>query len=152
MDIKLLAVGSRLMGDDGVAIAAAEQLSEALEKQGTQVVLCETDAEYGLSCINEKDSIIILDAALSGRKPGTVWWLHLESAMEAAFGNYPHDMDLISLIKTRKLNTTGILICIEALDVSFRFGLSPELEAQLLNICMEIQKIIDWYRGEYINA
>lgn len=81
MDMKLIAIGSRIMGDAGAAIAAAEELYDELVVEGVQVIIGETDVGYCLSCIKEGDIIIILDASIGERPWGTVWQLPLYKAL-----------------------------------------------------------------------
>lgn len=149
MDIKLIALGNRLMGDDGAAIAAAEQLQEELQNQGVQVILGETDAEYSIGYIRDGDDLILLDAALSGKEAGNVWQLPLEKVLEnfSPFGSQ-HDVDLIALFKQRGIRVKGLLICIEAADIRLSWGLSGALQEKLPRICQDIRKIIMEYRGE----
>jgi hydrogenase maturation protease len=149
MNIKLIAIGSRIMGDDGAAIEAAERLFNELVVEGVQVIIGETDVEYCLSCINEGDFIIILDAAISGRPWGTVWQLPLNHAlMDCGERQFQHDADLLSILKTKEMPLSGLLICIEAADISQRWGLSEAITSQLPKICNEIKKIILKYRGD----
>lgn len=149
MDTKLIAIGSRIMGDDGAAIAVAEALCSELEKEGIRVVMGETDVEYCLNLINAKDCIIILDAAISGKSCGTVWMLPLNEAINTySHKQYQHDFDLLSEIKRRGLCPTGLLICIEAADICLSIGFSEILQNEFHNICKEVKKIITQFRGD----
>lgn len=149
MNMKLIAIGSRIMGDDGAAIAAAEKLCDELETEGIQVIIGETDTPYCLSYINEGDIIIILDAAVSERPWGTVWQLPLSNALDNCNQNqFQHDADLLKLLKGAGLTLSGLLICIEAADISQRWGLSQELQNQMTRVCLEIKEIILGFRGD----
>jgi hydrogenase maturation protease len=137
------------MGDDGAAIAAAEKLCDELEAEGIQVIIGETDAAYCLSFINEGDIIIILDASISGRTWGTVWQLPLCKAVDNCNQNqFQHDADLLKILKGSGLSLSGLLICIEAADISQRWGLSQELQSQMIRMCSEIKEIILGFRGD----
>ena len=141
------------MGDDAAAIIAAEELVEELAEEGIQVIIGETDAAYCLDCINEGDSIIILDAAVSERPCGTVWQLPLSSALNQCDQNqFQHDADLLSMLKIKRRPLTGLLICIEAADISQGWGLSEALKSQLPMICKQIKKIIMEFRGDINHA
>jgi hydrogenase maturation protease len=153
MGIKVIAVGSRIMRDDAAGIIAAEELVEELLAEGIQVIIGETDAAYCLDCINEGDSIIILDAAVSGRPWGTVWQLPLQNAfLQCNQNQFQHDADLLSILKTKNLKVTGLLICIEAADISQGWGLSRALQSKLTMICKEIIRIILKFRGDIEHA
>jgi hydrogenase maturation protease len=137
------------MGDDGAAIEAAEKLCEELEAEGIQVIIGETDAAYCLSFINEGDIIIILDASISGRTWGTIWQLPLRDAIDNCNRNqFQHDADLLKILKGSGLSLSGLLICIEAADISQRWGLSQELQSQMIRMCSEIKEIILGFRGD----
>ena len=153
MDIKLIAIGSRIMGDDGAAIAAAEKLYDELVGEGIQVIIGETDVEYCLSCINEGDIIIILDASLSEKPFGTIWQLPLCYALNNCSQNqFQHEANLLSILKMKGQQLSGLLICIEAADISQRWGLSQALQSQMPKMCLEIKKIILKFRGEIQHA
>lgn len=154
MSIKVIAIGSRLMGDDGVAIAAVEQLSEELAAvDDIFTIIGETDVEYCLDYINDSDSIIILDAAISSKPWGTVWQLPLAEAIDNVNEkSYQHDADLLSALKRKRNKPSGLLICIEAAEVTQKLGLSEALETELPTICNKIKKIILEYRGDLQHA
>lgn len=149
MNMKLIAIGSRIMGDDGAAIAAAEKLCDELEVEGIRVIIGETDAAYCLSFINEGDIIIILDASISDRTWGTIWQLPLRNALDNCNqSQFQHDADLLKIMKGSGLSLSGLLICIEAADISQRWGLSQELQSQMTRMCLEIKEIILGFRGD----
>jgi hydrogenase maturation protease len=153
MDMKVIAIGSRVMGDDGVGIAAAEELYDELEAEGLQVIIGETDVVYCLSFINDGDILIILDASISGRAPGTIWHMPLDGALSNYNQNqFQHDADLLSTLSRKGMQPSGMLICIEALDIRQKWGLSQVLQSQMPRICSEIKKIILEFRGEIKHA
>jgi hydrogenase maturation protease len=141
------------MRDDAAGIIAAEELVEELLEEGIQVIIGETDAAYCLDFIDDGDSIIILDAAVSGRPWGTVWQLPMQSAfLKCSQNQFQHDADLLSILKTKNLQVTGLLICIEAADISQGWGLSSALLSKLTMICTEIKRIILKFRGDIEHA
>lgn len=149
MNMKLIAIGSRIMGDDGAAIAVVESLYDELVGEGIEVIIGETDVEYCLRYINESEFIIILDAAISGRPWGTVWQLPLSNAINHCNkSQFQHDTDLLSTLKAREVALSGLLICIETADVTLKWGLSDALQRQLPRICQEVKEIILKFRGD----
>ena len=58
MNVKLIAIGNKIMGDDRIGPLVAEHLEKFLSQLGIEVVIGETDIGYCLSKINEKDMII----------------------------------------------------------------------------------------------
>jgi hydrogenase maturation protease len=71
MDIKAIAIGNPLMGDDGIALKVAEQLSDSLEKLGVEVIIGETDIDYCISRIDENDKLIVIDGSCRGEALGS---------------------------------------------------------------------------------
>ena len=153
MNMKLIAIGSRIMGDDGVAIAVAETLCDELVAEGIPVIIGETDVAYCLSCINEGDVIIILDASVSERPWGTIWQLPLCDAINNCNQNqFQHDADLLNTLNRKGQQLSGLLICVEAADISQGWGLSQAIQSQIPRICLEIKKIILEFRGDIKHA
>ena len=153
MDMKLIAVGNRIMSDDGVAIAAAEELRDELVGAGIHVIIGETDVAYCISCINDGDTLIILDASVSERPWGTIWQLPLDIALNNCNQNqFQHDADLINQLKMKKWRLSGLLICIEAADISQGWGISQGMLSQMPRICSEIKNIILKFRGDIKHA
>lgn len=149
MDIKLIAIGSRIMRDDGAAIAAAEELYDELMAEGVQVTIGETDVEYCLSHVSKGDIIIIMDASISGRPWGTVWHMPLHNALNNCNKNqFQHDADLLNALNMKELHLSGLLICIEAMDISQGWGLSDAMQCQMPRMCSEIKNIILQFRSD----
>lgn len=142
-----------MMGDDGIAIAVAEQLLDSLEQFGIEVIIGETDTDYCIAQLEENDILLILDAGFSGKPIGKVWSMSLLEAIETAkASSWQHDADLINAIKVKGLRVSGLLICIEVWDICIRWGLSEELNQKLPGICREIKNLIIRYGGELNNA
>lgn len=153
MNISVIAIGNRMMGDDAVAIYAAERLQEELARLGIDVVLGETDVDFCLDKVKSCDELIIIDSSCSGEALGSTSSIPLQRAFEySAAAGWQHDRDLIGEMKIRDIRVPGLLLYIEATDIDFRWGLSPELQQKLPQICSEIQDIILKYRGESKNA
>jgi Ni,Fe-hydrogenase maturation factor len=108
---------------------------------------------YCLSFIEEGDILVILDASISGREPGTIWHMPLYSALNNCNqGQFQHDTDLLSALNRKGMQPPGMLICIEALNISQKWGLSQTLQSQMPSICSKIKEIILELRGEIKHA
>lgn len=153
MGLKVIAVGNRMMGDDGIALCVAEQLLDSLIELGIEVIVGETDVDYCISRIRDRDELIIIDGSCSGEALGSVSSMSLLEAVEHSNVNsWQHDRDLIKELKIRQLKVSGLLLCIEVSDIDFRYCLSTKLQQGLPEICREIYDIIIKYRGELENA
>lgn len=149
MNMKVIAIGSRIMRDDGAAISVVEELHDELVDEGIQVIIGETDVAYCVSCIDEGDIIILLDAAVSERPWGTIWQVPLSNALNNCILNQSqHDADLLNILKRSGLQLSGLLICIEAAEISQGWGLSQELQSQMPRMCLEIKNLILEFRGD----
>lgn len=144
MNIKLIAIGNRLMGDDAVAINVAEQLSLKLKELGIKVIIGETDFEYCLSVIENHDSIILLDSTFFGITPGTITIMSIKEALRLNINKSQFSQHGYSLF-----NNLGIfypkmdikVIGIEGSTFNFTLSLSDMLKKQLENITKKVEKV-----------
>jgi hydrogenase maturation protease len=153
MSIKIIAIGNRLMGDDGAAIHIIEKLSRSFEECGMEVIIGETDFQYCLSKIEEDDYIIIIDATWFGIKPGTVTVNSLKNIYKLN-GNQSlfseHGYSFIKALETSYKAIDGIIVGIEGKKFDFTLSLSSGIEASFDNICNKVQETI-WKRINILN-
>ena len=145
MSVKIIAIGNRLMGDDGVAVYILEKLSEKLERNNIKVIIGETDFEYCLSKIKEKDYIIIVDATCFGIEPGTVTVNSLKDiyrlgAKQSLFSQ--HGYSLIKALEISYRFIDGIIIGIEGKNFDYDLSMSSHIEACFYNICNKVYETI----------
>jgi len=140
--IILIAVGNRLMMDDGVALAVAERLEERLRELNIKVIFSETDCESSLFMLNEDDFVIILDAMCTGAQPGSVSFFSLEETKVQLIADSQHDLGIIELIKLYNLRVKGYFVGIEAAEIGIGDELSPQFRDKLPQICSHTEKAI----------
>ncbi|MBL4935122.1 hydrogenase maturation protease [Clostridium sp. YIM B02515] len=152
MSIKLIAVGNRLMGDEGIAIKVAEYLLSDTDFKEIEIILGETDIDYCISKIKDNDILFILDAALSGRKPGSITTVPI-SKYNSFTNNLitQHDLSLLRFIKYNRENICAFLIGIEVERIDFSLSLSLSLEEHFDDICHNIKRIIKHLSNYCIN-
>jgi len=142
--IAVIAIGSRIMKDDGVGVWVAEAIESTLNEGNVDVVIAETDYEYGFDAAKAYDYVFVIDAMVSGNMPGKITVFPLFVAKVQASYASQHDMSLIDML-VRDGNPLGSLIGIEAHEVDFGFGLSQTLQEKFEEICsgvlIEILKI-----------
>lgn len=139
--IAVIAIGSRIMKDDSIGVRTAEAIKKKLGKTNIDVVIAETDFEYGLEAVKAYDYVIVLDAMVSGGTPGKITVLPLsETKVQKRYASQ-HNMSLIDMI-AQEGNVLGSLIGIEAENVGFGFGLSKTLQDHFNAICNNVQKEI----------
>ena len=90
MNVKLIAIGNKLMGDDGIALLIAERLRTFFGENGIEVILGETDFEYCMDKVEEGGLILILDATRFGIDIGKVTLHHLKEQAKILFQNSKH--------------------------------------------------------------
>ncbi|WP_053956392.1 hydrogenase maturation protease [Inediibacterium massiliense] len=143
MKIKCIAIGNRIMGDDGIGIKVLENLSQELEKEKIQVIFGETDIDYSLSKIDDEDLLFIIDSTYFNIAPGTVTFTPIEKAMKRQGQIYSqHQPSLIDLLNTYKKSVKGYIVGIEVEKIHFSLDLSETLRKKFLSICEEIHKFI----------
>lgn len=144
MSKKLIAIGNRIMSDDGIGVLIAEELKDKLEKVGVQVIIGETDVDYCLSLIEDEDFVFILDATLYGIKPGSVSILELDktgSFFEKGYSQ--HQLSLIKLLNSYALKeVSGFVIGIEVSNIEFGIELSQALKENFKKIKSEVYNLI----------
>ncbi|WP_099187154.1 hydrogenase maturation protease [Tepidibacter mesophilus] len=139
--IKVIGIGNRVMGDDGVAIYVLEKIEDEIMKLNSEieVIIGETDFLYCLNEIDDNDFVIILDSTYLGLECGTVSFLSFEEAK--GYSNNPqtqHDISLVDMIINYKNCVRGYIIGIEVFDVDFRLSISDSLNEIFKNICNDV--------------
>jgi hydrogenase maturation protease len=144
MSKKLIAIGNRIMSDDGIGVLIAEQLKDKLEKVGVQVIIGETDVDYCLSLIEDGDFLFILDATLYGTKPGGVSIVELNKTGDFFEKGYSqHQLSLIKLLNSYALKkVSGFVIGIEASNIEFGMELSEVLKENFKKIKNQVYNLI----------
>lgn len=143
MKIKCVAIGNRIMGDDGIGIKVLEEISQELEKEKIDVIFGETDIDYGLSKIDDGDMLFVIDSTYFNIAPGTVTFTPIEEAIKRQGQIYSqHQPSLIYLLKIYKKSVKGYIVGIEVEKINFSIDLSETLKKEFLNICEETRKFI----------
>lgn len=131
------------MGDDCIGIKVLEKLTSELEKEEIQVIFGETDIDYALSKIDNRDFLFIIDSTYFNIAPGTVTFTPIEKAITRQQPIYSqHQPSLINLLNTYKKSVSGYIIGIEVAEIYFSLDLSEILSRKFLSICEEIHKFI----------
>jgi hydrogenase maturation protease len=141
--IKLIAIGNRMMKDDGIAITVVEKMMDKLKEQDIEVIIGETDYQFCFYSLRDDHFTIILDAASSGGEPGSIHIYSLQEAIESYQKGYSqHDISLLDLIGFYSKPSKGYLIAIEVKDIDFGVGLSETLISKFDDICLEVENTI----------
>ena len=137
--VKVIGIGNRIMGDDGIGLFVLEEIKEELEKINLEVYIGETDFEYCLKNISDKDFIIVIDSTYLGVEPGVVTLINLDEANKYSGENHTqHQLNLIDMIRIYRRDIKGYTLGIEVYSVDFRLGISDCLKLNFDNICEEV--------------
>ncbi|MGI5849727.1 MAG: hydrogenase maturation protease [Christensenellales bacterium] len=135
--IAVIAIGSRIMKDDGIGVWVAEAIESTLNKKNIDVIIAETDFEFGIYAAKVYDYMFVLDAMVTGNMSGKITVFALSDAKVQKRYASQHDMSLIDML-VRDVNPPGSLIGIEADEVDFGFGLSHTLQEKFEKICGDV--------------
>ncbi|MBB6218612.1 hydrogenase maturation protease [Anaerosolibacter carboniphilus] len=147
---KLIAIGNRMMKDDGVAIHIAQHLKDYLYVQDIQLIIGETDVDYCIGQIDDGDDLIILDAAYGEGTPGSIHVHPLENMnLSDKLCFTQHQPSLVEGLRIYKKSVKGVFIGIEVAEISFGLELSQTIDVLLQHICENVKKCIETYvRGK----
>jgi hydrogenase maturation protease len=99
----ILGIGSLLMGDEGVGVHAVQALAPGAMPPGVTVVDGGTGGFHLLSCFSDYDPIIMIDATMDGRPPGSLALTEPRFATDFPRALTAHDIGLRDLIESAVL-------------------------------------------------
>lgn len=141
--MKVIAIGSRLMKDDGIGIRVAQNLKEYLRELGAEVLIGETDSQYCYYSLKTNDFVVILDAIYTDSQPADIQVFLLEEIIWQSQEIFlQHDRSLFELMKLNGDYFNGYLIGIEAEEIGFGTELSMALEKKMTEICIKIKELV----------
>ena len=134
----VLGVGNLLMGDEGAGVHAIRFLEQHSWPKDVAFIDGGTTGFHLLSCFEDYDPIVMIDATMDGQLPGTVSLLEPEFASDFPRALTAHDIGLRDLIEAASLlrplpKIFLITISIKELQ-SMSTNLSPEVRQSLESI------------------
>jgi hydrogenase maturation protease len=114
--ILVLGIGNLLMGDEGMGVHAVRLLDRMPLPDDVTVVDGGTGGFHLLGLLEEHDRIVMIDATMDGRPPGTVSVLQPKFASEFPRSLTAHDIGLRDLVEAAAL--VGALPHIDLITVS----------------------------------
>lgn len=141
MKVKVIGIGNILMEDDGVGINVLEKIKNKLVDNDIEVITCETDFQYCISLIEEGDFVFVIDATYYEKTPGEITITNLKDYKYKKCYTQ-HSYSVIDLIKLYYKSVSGFIIGIEVASVSFKLGLSLELQNRIDVISKEVLESI----------
>jgi hydrogenase maturation protease len=144
--VLILGVGNYLMGDEGVGIHAARRLEADSFPPGVDVVDGGTGGFHLLSYLQDYPTLVMIDACMDGRDPGTISLIRPRFANDFPRSLSAHDIGLRDLIEAAAL--LGPLPDILLLTVSIAgiqamsTDLSPPVAAALPPLIHQVRRIL----------
>jgi hydrogenase maturation protease len=138
MDIKVIAIGNILMGDDSIGIRVLENIESDLKAYGIEAFIGETDFQYCISVIDDDNFIFIIDAAMLEKEIGTVTLIPLEEYRYYKKGYAQHSNSLLESIYTYYKDVKGYVIGIEIENITYDLNISNSLELLLEEISLSV--------------
>ncbi|MDF2674363.1 MAG: hydrogenase maturation protease [Clostridiales bacterium] len=150
--ILVLGIGSRIMMDDGIGAYLVEDLEKYIKNMNIEFIIGETDIDYCVSKISTCNTVVVIDAYLSGKTPGEVSLIQLCDLKKESNVSYSlHGIHFLNIIQCLKNEPEGILIGIEPYEINFGFSLSHILQKCYPNIFESVyghvNKFIELYGG-----
>lgn len=137
MRVVILGIGNILLGDEGVGVRAVEALRQQYHLPPTVEVLDGgTSSMTLLEELAELDVLIVLDAILAGKAPGTVIRLAAE-AVPVFFRTKlsPHQISLADVLASLefmgRLPKEVVVIGVQPLNMDLGLALTPTIAATL---------------------
>jgi hydrogenase maturation protease len=132
---RILIMGNVLMGDEGVGVHAARLLEQRAWPPHVSVFDGGTGGFHLLSHFGDCDVLIMIDATLDGRTPGTVSIIEPRYARDFPKALSAHDIGLKDLVESAALlgmMPRVILVTVSVADLQpMQMTLSPAIEAGL---------------------
>lgn len=132
----VIGLGNPLMGDDGIGLAALEEMVASWDVGGVELVDGGTWGMNLLPLIESADTVILLDAIHLGRAPGTVIELDGDAVPRRLAAKLsPHQIDLGEVLALAALRETLprrlVAIGIQPAEVEMSTALSPAVAAAM---------------------
>ena len=145
--VLVLGIGNYLLGDEGAGVHAVQELAQEALPPHVRCVDGGTGGFHLLSYLQEYSTVILIDATMDGRPPGTIRVLRPRFASEFPRALSAHDIGLRDLIESAML-LGGLpdihLITVSVDDVQqMRTELSPAVRASLPAVTGAVRHILD---------
>ncbi|HID93351.1 MAG TPA: hydrogenase maturation protease [bacterium (Candidatus Stahlbacteria)] len=144
--IKIIGCGNILKGDDGVGVYVLRELKKLNLPDEVELIDVGTQSLNILSYVGDAEEVIIIDAVMSGNKPGTIY---CNTAEELTLSNTDfissHELKWYHILAVgskimENLKSKVTVFGIEVGNVKTEIGLSPELKATIPKVVNLIHK------------
>ena len=141
-EILILGIGNILLGDEGVGVHAVKVLEGEILPDHVRLLDGGTGGFHLLSIFQQYKKIILIDATLDGKKPGTVSLLKPKYAKDFPQTLSAHDIGLKDLVQSAAL--LGFLpeIFLITVSISDQQPLSMELSGEVAASLEDVMALV----------
>ena len=145
--ILIMGVGNVLMGDEGVGVHAVRLLERRAWPAGVSLLDGGTGGFHLLSHVGGCDVLVMVDATLDSRPPGTVSVIEPRYASDFPKALSAHDIGLKDLVDSAamlEMLPKILLITASVAELQpMQMTLSPEVEASLPQVEARVAALVD---------
>jgi len=138
----VLGIGNLLMGDEGIGVHAVRRLEASSLPEGVDVVDGGTGGFHLLSYFEEYGSIIMIDATMDGRPPGTIRTLKPRFASDYPKTLTAHDIGLKDLVETAAILQHSPDITLITVSIETMQPMETELSAEVASCMAELERLV----------
>jgi hydrogenase maturation protease len=149
MNIKIVGCGNLLRGDDGIGIWTLKELEKFPLPQGVELVDMGTRGIDILFRLEGAEKVIIIDAVMSGKPPGTIYRMGREDLGDSKLNflslhdfNWQHGLALAEKTLGKNFPKEAVVVGVEIKNTKMRIVLSRPVRNSLPDVVNLIQKEI----------
>lgn len=144
--ILVMGIGNYLMGDEGVGVHFAQRLAELVLPPNVDVVDGGTGGFHLLEYFEEYPQVILIDATLDDRPPGTIRLIRPKFADDFPMAMSTHDIGLKDMVGALQLLDSApeihLLVVSIATIQQQGIRLSAEIEAAMPSLFERVTELI----------
>ena len=144
--ILVLGVGNLLMGDEGVGVHAIRALEKEMLPDAVDPVDGGTGGFHLLSYLQDYPIIIMIDATMDGKPPGTVALIEPKFASDFPKALSAHDIGLKDLVESAALLDSLNKIYLVTVSIktiqNMQIELSPEIKAAIPSVIEKVKELV----------
>ena len=144
--ILVMGVGNVLMGDEGVGVHAVRLLEQRAWPAGVALLDGGTGGFHLLSHVGACDILVMIDATLDGRPPGTITVIEPRYASDYPRALSAHDIGLKDLVDSAAILGSLPRVLLVTIGVAslqpMQMTLSPQIEASLPGVVATVERLV----------
>ena len=144
--ILVMGVGNVLMGDEGVGVHAVRLLEQRAWPAGVALLDGGTGGFHLLSHVGGCDILVMIDATLDGRPPGTITVIEPRYASDYPRALSAHDIGLKDLVDSAAILGSLPRVLLVTIAVAslqpMQMTLSPQIEASLPEVVATVERLV----------